>query len=336
VRIGDSIGKPPRAATQHFAPPTLETLVVPERPGDRRALWSALGQLAEQDPLINLRKDDTRQEVFVSLYGEVQKEVIEATLAADFGIEVTFRETTTLCVERPRGTGTAVEFNGKDPNPFLATVGLRVEPGPIGGGVGFRLGVELGSMPYAFFRAVEDTVVDTLRQGVYGWGVTDCVVTMTHSGYSPRQSHAHQGFAKSMSSTGADFRGLTPLVLMSALRQAGTTVYEPTHRFDLEAPAGTLGAILPVLGRLGAVPGTPRLRGSSCFLTGEIPAARVHDLRRELPGLTHGEGVMESDFGGYQPVAGTNPTRPRTDHNPLDRKEYLLRVARRTPAPPAG
>ena len=34
-------------------------------------------------PLINVRQDDLRQEIYVSLYGEVQKQVIEATLATD-------------------------------------------------------------------------------------------------------------------------------------------------------------------------------------------------------------------------------------------------------------
>jgi ribosomal protection tetracycline resistance protein len=38
---------------------------------------------------------------------------------------------------------------------------------------------------------------------------------------------------------------------------------------------------------------------------------------------------MESDFDSYQPVRDEIPTRPRTDHNPLDREEYLLRLARR-------
>mgnify|MGYP004584542681 CR=1 FL=1 len=52
--------------------------------------------------------DDVRQEVSVSLYGEVQKEVVEATLAAEYGLAVTFRETTTLCVERLLGTGAAI------------------------------------------------------------------------------------------------------------------------------------------------------------------------------------------------------------------------------------
>jgi ribosomal protection tetracycline resistance protein len=328
VQIGDAIGTPRSNAEHHFAPPTLETVVVPARPGDKGALRVALAQLAEQDPLIAVRQDDTRGEISVSLYGEVQKEVVQATLATDYGLDVDFRETTTICIERPVGTGAAAEILREPPNPFLATVGLRIESAAVGSGVEFRLEVELGSMPIAFFRAVEDTLRETLQQGLYGWQVTDCTVTMTHSGYLPRQSHAHQGFAKEMSSTGADFRGLTPLVAMSALKQAGTVVCEPIHRFRLEAPAETLGPLLAALARLHAIPEVPTTRGSWCTLEGDIPAARVHALRLELPALSRGEGVLESAFDRYEPVSGTIPTRPRSDNNPLNREEYLLRVAR--------
>ncbi|MGW0758479.1 GTP-binding protein [Streptomyces sp. NPDC002814] len=330
IRIGDAIGEPRKAYEHFFAPPTLETVVVPGAGVDKRSLHLALTQLAEQDPLIGLRHDEIRQEISVSLYGEVQKEVIQATLADDYGLDVTFRETSTICIERPVGTGAAVEFNKKDANPFLATVGLRVDPAPTGSGVSFRLEVELGSMPYAFFKAVEDTVRETLAQGLSGWQVTDCTVTMTHSGYSPRQSHAHQGFDKSMSSTGADFRGVTPLVLIEALRRAGTQVYEPMHRFRIETPVDTLGALLPVLAALGAVPQTTGTRGGTSVLEGAVPAGRVHELEQRLPGLTRGEGELESAFDHYAPVIrGTAPRRPRTDHNPLNRKEYLLNVTRR-------
>ncbi len=152
---------------------------------------------------------------------------------------------------------------------------------------------------------------------------------MTHSGYWPRQSHAHGTFDKSMSSTAGDFRNLTPLVLMSALQQAGTRVYEPMHRFRLEIPADTLATVLPVLARLRGVPRAPAVRGSSYLVEGEIPAARVHELHQQLPALTRGEGVLECAFDHYQPVRGTVPTRPRSDHNPLDREEYLLHVVRR-------
>ncbi|KAB2593245.1 elongation factor G [Streptomyces arboris] len=330
IRIGDSVGEArAESGRRHFAPPTLETVVVPVRPEDRGALHVALGRLAEQDPLIAVRRDDLRQEVSLSLYGEVQKEVIQATLADEFGVDVTFRATTTICLERPAGTGAAVEIIDTDPNPFLATVGLRVDPAPYGSGVEFGREVELGSMPYSLMRAVEEAVLSTLTQGIHGWQVTDCVVTQTHSGYWPRQSHSHGTFDKSMSSTAGDFRNLTPLVLMDALRRAGTRVYEPMHRFRLELPTDTFGALVPVLARLRAVPGPPEMRGALCTLEGELPAARVHELQQLLPGLTRGEGMLESAFDGHRPVTGPVPDRPRTDHDPLHRKEYLLRTVRR-------
>jgi ribosomal protection tetracycline resistance protein len=141
-----------------------------------------------------------------------------------------------------------------------------------------------------------------------------------------------------MSSTAGDFRHLTPLVLMSALARAGTQVCEPVQRFRLEAPADTLGSLLPVLAGLRATPQTTGTRGAgalatgargaACLLEGEIPAARVHELQQQLPGLTRGEGALECAFGSYQPVTGPVPCRSRCDHNPVNRKEYLLNVMR--------
>jgi ribosomal protection tetracycline resistance protein len=301
IRIGDTLGHGQAAAPgRHFAPPSLETVVVPARPADRGALRAALGQLAEQDPLINVRQDDARQEILVSLYGEVQKEVIQATLAADFGIDAGFRETTTICVERPAGVGTAAEFMGEPTNPFRATVGLRIVPAQAGSGVRFRLGIERGALPPAFQKAVEETVHQTLREGLRGWEVTDCTVTLTHSGFTPPPP---TGWSK-WSSSAADFRNLTPLVLMSALRQAGTRVYEPVHRFHLEAPADTAWSVVPALARLGAVPDPPLTQGSLLTVSGDLPAAQVHELRQQLPALTHGAGVLDATFGYYRLARG--------------------------------
>jgi ribosomal protection tetracycline resistance protein len=330
VQVGDEVGAPSEPAGEagehQFPPPTLETVVVVRDP-EAGALRVALGQLAEQDPLINVRQDSVSQEISVSLYGEVQKEVIGATLAADFGLDVGFRESTTICIERPAGTGAAVERLHEAPNPFLATVGLRIEPAAAGAGVQFQIGAELaGSMPIAFFRAVEDTVRQTLRQGLHGWEVTDALVSMTHSGYLGKHSLGHARFTKSLSSTGEDYRGLTPLVVMSALQRARTVVCEPIHHFRLDVPADSLGTLLPALTRLRAVPRTQVVRGASTALEGDIPAAGVHELRQQLPPLTGGEGVLECAFDRYEPVRGTYPSRPRWDNNPLDRVEYLRKI----------
>ena len=87
------------------------------------------------------------------------------------------------------------------------------------------------------------------------------------------------------------------------------------HRFRVEAPADTLGALLPVLAALRAVPQTTETRGCRCVLEGAVPAGRVHALEQRLPGLTRGEGELETAFDHYAPV--TYGTVPRTSpHRP--------------------
>jgi ribosomal protection tetracycline resistance protein len=334
IQIGDVIGVALDSADQHyFAPPTLETAIVARDPRDKPRLHAALVELAEQDPLINVRQDDIRQEIYVSLYGEVQKQVIEATLAADYGLETAFRGTTPICVERPVGRGTAEEILNAPENPFLATLGIRISPGPVGTGIKFRLLVSHEAVPMyiyknaeSFAAAMEQYINDTLRQGLYGWQVTDCTVSLIRSQYSIADGPPS---TRGPLSGPQDFRKLTPLVVMAALKQAGTVVCEPVHRFRLDTPADTLNVLLPVLAKLHAVPEVSATKEAWCTLKGDIPVTRVHELRQQIPHLTRGEGVMESSFDRYEPVRGLFPTRPRTDDNPLNRQEYLQRVTRR-------
>jgi ribosomal protection tetracycline resistance protein len=197
-----------------------------------------------------------------------------------------------------------------------------VQPLPPGTGVEFGLEVELGSMPLSYFTAVEESARAALAAGgLHGWRVEDCRVTMTHSGYWAKQSSGHAAFDKSMSSTARDFRELTPVVLLRALAAAGTAVCEPVHRFRLEAPADSLGVLIPALGALGGVPEPPEIDGHDCVVTGELPAARVHALRVRLPSLTRGEGLLETAFARYSAVRGSaSPRRRRPGAEPDERR----------------
>jgi ribosomal protection tetracycline resistance protein len=333
IRIGDTIGRPPATAAQyHFPPPAMETAVTAVRPGDETALRAALARLAEQDPLIRVRSDDTGREVSLSLYGEVQKEVIQATLATEFGIDVTFRETTIVCVERPVSTGEAVEILNTDSNPFQATIGLRVEPGPPGSGIEFRTRIEPQSMPLYVYRNAEtftnymsEYVRRCFREGLFGWRVTDCVVTMSDCGYSVADGPPSK---RGPTSTPTDFRNLTPMVAMRALDRAGTVVCEPVLKASLEIPVGAMSAVLAALGRLGAAVSDQSVRGDLTTIETVVPAARIQELQRQLPGLTGGEGVLESTFDGYRPVHREPPVRPRTLADPRYREKYLLSLTR--------
>ena len=338
VRVGDPIGDPSSAGIEaQFALPTLESVVVARRPEQGGSLRAALNQLAEQDPLINVRQNDERRELLVSLYGEVQKEVIQATLERDYGIAADFRETTTLCIEWPAKAAEADEViraktktnimgrsSPLSENPFLATMGLRVEPLPLGSGIEFRIDVEPRLLPIWLYKTHEAVaaqfeayVREALAEGASGWQVTDCRVTLWDCGYaSPVTSHQ-------------DYRRLTQLVLAEALDRAGTWVCEPLAAIMLELPSLSASGALALMSRIGGrVTGQFSARGVST-INAVIPVAHVRDLQHALPGLTGGEGVLEQRFGGYQPVGTNPPTRARSTPSPLQRDEWLAWLARR-------
>ena len=55
----------------------MESVVDAHDPADGAQLRVALEELAEQDPFIKVRQDDGLNEMSVSLYGEIQKEIIQ-------------------------------------------------------------------------------------------------------------------------------------------------------------------------------------------------------------------------------------------------------------------
>ncbi|MGH0776904.1 GTP-binding protein [Bacillus cereus] len=315
IKIGDIIGaRTDYIKDIHFAEPQMEAAIdaVPkERIHD---LYAALMELCEEDPLIKVWKDDVHNELYIRLFGQVQKEVIETTLFEKYNLQVTFSNTRVVCIEKPIGIGISVEVMGEKTNPFYATVGFKVERGELNSGITYKLGVELGSLPLAFHKAIEDTVFQTLKQGLYGWEVTDISVTLTHTGYA------------SPVTTASDFRNVTPLVLMDALKKAETYVYEPVNAFELTVPEH---AISTAMYKLAAIPATfaePIFNNDSYQLTGSLPVAKTEHFKRMLHSFTEGEGIFTTKPAGFTKITATFPTRKRVDNNPLNRKDYLLHV----------
>lgn len=316
ARIGDRLGSgclPEGIGAAVFPPPALESAVHPRHSDQATKLGIALQHLAEQDPLIGLRVGEREADLSLRLFGEVQKEVIVETLKLEFGIDVHFSESQVLHIERPLGSGSGFDLIGSDENPFAATLGMRIERAEPGSGIGYHW--EPGSLPHAFYRATEETVMETLEQGLHGWQVTDCVVTLTDVGYWSPISIA------------SDFRMLAPLVLMQAVHEAGTEVCEPVEAFTLEIPAETVSEILSALVAARATTGDIWREDDTCHLTGTIPSAEVHRFEQRLPGISRGLGIWDASFYGYVPVSGEPPSRPRIGRNPLNRKQYLADCA---------
>ncbi|OZM82458.1 translation factor GTPase family protein [Pseudonocardia sp. MH-G8] len=292
VRVGDRLGGPDGGADgPRFARPALRTVVRPQDPADATRLRAALLQLADQDPLISVRPVPDGTEVL--LYGEVQKEVLAQTLAAEHGVTARFAPSRIVRVERPAGVGEAVEeFGRRGPalGRYWATVGLRVQPGKRDTGVVFDYETELGALPRAFHTAIEETVHRACRRGPRGWAVTDCAVTLVRSGFNAPVSVA------------ADFRELTSIVLARALERAGTRVYEPCHAFELDIPRATLSEVAQRLTALEARIEQTAEVADGWRLAGTLPVRSLDAVQRSLPGLTSGEAAWSSRPSADRPA----------------------------------
>src|SRR6478736_9769467 len=114
---------------------------------------------------------------------------------------------------------------------------------------------------------MEAYVHEALAEGLQGWQVTDCRVTMTDCGYASPVTSA------------ADFRRLTQLVLATALDRAGTWVCEPLASVALEVPSESAPGTVATLGRLGGrVRGQFSANGVS-IVDAVLPVGRVRDFQ---------------------------------------------------------
>jgi ribosomal protection tetracycline resistance protein len=282
-------------------------------PDDHVRLNASLAELVDQDPLIGVRRDPGNGETFLRLYGEVQREVIGATLAGDYGVEATFGEPAVVCVERLAGEGCAAEIFPDTQPPFYATVGFRIAPKR---GDRSTWSFTPGKAKQGFFDAAEDGGRAVLEQGVCGWPVIDWDVEVTDLIFL-------------VSSVPADYRRLAMLVMADAIRDAGTVVCEPVHEVRVTTSPESVGAVVHALSTHRGAVVDAGSAGGLAVIAGTIPAAEVDALTRELPGLTNGRADIETRFSDYHPVAGAPPTRRRTGPNPFDRTEFMSRLSGR-------
>ena len=199
--------------------PLLRTTVEPQKPEQREALLNALAEIADTDPLLHFDIDTVTHEIMLSFLGNVQMEVICAILEEKYHVEAEIKEPTVIYMERPLRKAEYTIHIEVPPNPFWASVGLSIEPLPIGSGVQYESRVSLGYLNQSFQNAVMEGVLYGCEQGLYGWKVTDCKICFEYGLYYspvtyPRRLSAAfpyrigAGFKKSRDRT---IRAISPL-----------------------------------------------------------------------------------------------------------------------------
>ncbi|MDQ7093609.1 tetracycline resistance ribosomal protection protein [Desulfosporosinus sp. PR] len=293
LQIGDVIGVRSRNLPQvSLVRPSLQASVQPLNPGDRSQLIQALWELTEEDPLLHCEIDKYTEEIKVRLFGEIQREVIKDLLLERYRLNVQFSELITIYKERPKQAAEATIHAQDSSNPYCASVGLAIEPLPLGSGLVFESKVSYGYLNKSFQGAVSDSVQKACEEGLLGWEVTDLKVCFTY------------GFYFSPVSTPADFRHLTPLVVEKALRKAETELLEPFMEFELCVPKEYSSKAMYDLQQMRASVERIETKNSETILQGKIPGETSKSYQIQLISYTNGKGIFLTKLCGYDVYLG--------------------------------
>jgi ribosomal protection tetracycline resistance protein len=316
LKIGDSIGTiPQNNLISHHNLLIMQANISPIFSSDRAFLLEALSELAESDPFIQYKLVSRSSDITMEFLGKVQMEIIVALLQSRYHIKVKIENITTIYKERPLKKANFTAHIGVSPNPFWASIGLSIEPLPIGAGLYYESKVSYGYLNKSFQNAVEEGIRYGCEQGLYGWEVTDLKVCFEY------------GLYYSPVSTPADFRHLAPIVLEQALKQSGTELLEPCLSFELYVPQDCNARVYNDLKKFYADIESIKTQHNEIIVSGKIPARTSQFYKEQLSEYTKGRGVFFTEQAGYQQNKGEAFTQARKLDERFERIRHFFNKA---------
>jgi len=312
LKTGDVIGDAPLLREYAMAVPMLRVRVYPQEEGELSPLVAAVRELTEEDPLLNMDWEKEERELSVSITGMIQLEVLSALLLDRFGLKASFSPPAVIYKETPTRRGTGGDHYTM-PKPCWACIDLEIEPLPRGAGLVFESKVQDRQILYRYQTHIQTALPGVLKQGLYGWEVTDLKVTLI--GGSHHLIHTHP----------LDFFTATPMAVMNTLEQTGTTLLEPVIRARFTAGEEYAGKLI---GDVIAMRGSfepPVMHKGQMTMEALLPVASSMEYPVTWGIMTGGKGVMSSSFAGYQECPlELGATAKRRGIDPRDRAKWIL------------
>lgn len=313
LNVGDTFGQGTRYKAFSLGKPTLKVKVQVDRPTQRQELLEALTMMADNDPYLSYELNEFNDDIYITLFGYVQMEIVQETLKRDYGLDIQMADPMTIYMETPQKMAEAAVTMYEDGLPFHAAVGFRVEPLPRGSGLQYVSEITTGYLKQTFQNGVEDGVHAYLDQGLYGWELTDMKISLISYEFN------------SVDGTPSDYRDLSPLVLFDALKKAGTKLLWPISEYQLSIPTSHMGRAMSELQRMKATIEEPAIEAERCIIKGIIPVELSHNYDLTVHQYTAGTGHFESKVIGYEDAPeDMYKERPRFKLDPANRGKYLL------------
>ena len=276
--------------------PVMAFAIEPKSKGDEDKVFTALRRLQEEDPTIDLHRDQQTGEQIVAGLSQVHVEVIVERLRSRFGAEVNLKPPRVPYQETIRKAAKAHGRHKKQTGGRgqFGDCHIEIEPLEPGSGFEFVNAIKGGVIPTGFIPAVEKGVIEAMGEGaVAGYPVKDVRVRL------------YDGSYHTVDSSEMAFKVAGSLAMRQALEQAAPVLLEPIMLVTVNAPEDTVGDVIGDLNsRRGRPLGMELVGAGMTEIKAESPMAEMLTYAPDLRSITGGQGEFTMEFLRYDEVPG--------------------------------
>jgi elongation factor G len=278
--------------------PVMAFAVEPKSKGDEEKVLASLRRLQEEDPTIDLHREQQTGDQIVAGLSQVHVEVIVDRLRDRFGVEVTLKPPRVPYQETIRASATAHGRHKKQSGGRGQFGDCHIEITPLddvesGDGFEFVDQIKGGVIPNSFIPAVEKGVREAMESGVLaGYPVKGVRVRLFDGQYH------------TVDSSEIAFKLAGIQAMKHALEQANPVLLEPIMLVTLSVPEAYVG---DVIGDLNSRRGRPQGMepvGAMTEIKAEVPMSEMLSYAPDLRSITGGQGDYTLEFLRYEEVPG--------------------------------
>jgi elongation factor G len=274
--------------------PVMAFAIEPKHKGDEDKVFTALRRLQEEDPTIDVHRDDQTGEQIVAGLTQIHVEVIVDRMKERFGAEVNLKPPRVPYRETIKGSAKAHGRYKKQTGGRGQFGDCHIEIEPIAGeptGFEFENKIKGGVIPSGFIPAVEKGVREAMDRGIV-------------AGYPLRgvKVRLYDGSYHSVDSSEMAFKMAGSMAFKQAAEAAKACLLEPIMTVTVTVPEDSVGDVIGDLnGRRGRPLGMEP-KGSMTEVKAEVPMAEVLTYAPDLRAITGGQGDYTMELARYEEV----------------------------------
>jgi elongation factor G len=276
-----------------FPEPVMSFAVTPKSKGDEEKMAAGLRRLGEEDPTIQMRRDQQTGEQLLSGLSQMHVEVAVERLKSRFNVEVELHQPRVPYLETIRKEARAQGRYKKQTGGRGQFGDCQIVLEPLDGHQGYEFVDKIvgGVIPQSFRPAVDKGIQEAMLHGeLAGAPVQGLRVLLVDGSYH------------TVDSSEMAFKIAGSMAFKSAYEKADPVLLEPIMELEVTAPDEAVGAVNGDLNsRRGRLQGMEP-RGGMTTIRAEVPMAEILTYSQALTSMTGGRGDYHMHFLRYEEV----------------------------------